>query len=133
MQVAVIPKLELSELTALTSTSRSKLLFAINMISLRAEGLPPKQFAAAGRKLNEFMRLAADAVGVAALMSAGIAIGRIAFIRITFGRIALRTIALRRVKPKIRVYRINRFHLDIQIEIVVCHKYILPSNVKKFF
>nr|WP_237763038.1 hypothetical protein [Paenibacillus sp. A3] len=85
------------------------------------------------RKWKEWTKLAAVAVRVAAHMSAGVAVGGVARIGITFGRIALRTIALRRVKPKIRVYRINRFHLDIQIEIVVCHKYLLPSNVKKIF
>nr|WP_253957628.1 hypothetical protein [Paenibacillus oleatilyticus] len=84
------------------------------------------------RKRKEWTKLAAVAVRVAAHMSAGVAVGGVTRIGITFGRIALRTIALRRVKPKIRVYRINRFHLDIQIEIVVCHKYLLPSNVRKF-
>ncbi|WP_245719617.1 hypothetical protein [Paenibacillus tianmuensis] len=64
--------------------------------------------------------------GVAALMSASEAIGGEASIRKAFGRETLRRKAVCR-ETKARVCRINRFHFNIQIEIVVCHKYHLLS------
>ncbi|MCP3773736.1 hypothetical protein NLX71_10475 [Paenibacillus sp. MZ04-78.2] len=124
MQDDVTPRLELSELTALTSTSRSKWLFAINMFSLHAEDLPPNRL----RLLTKAFMLfsAIRLTSVAALMSAGEAIGGEASIRKAFGRETLRRKAFCR-ETKARVCRINRFHFNIQIEMVVCHKYFLPS------
>nr|WP_258958989.1 hypothetical protein [Paenibacillus tyrfis] len=61
-------------------------------------------------------------------MSTGKAVRAKARIREAFGREALRTKASGREEADILVYRVYRFHFNIQVEYVVCHSYFLPSN-----
>ncbi|MCP1306613.1 hypothetical protein NI000_05120 [Paenibacillus tyrfis] len=76
-------------------------------------------------------RLAA-AVGVAALMSACKAVRGKASIREALGSEALRSKASGREEADVLMYRIYRFHFNIQVENVVCHTYLLPSNGECF-